>query len=166
MCMRSPWLPYALALVILAGGCATTPKMSPMQLRQLTTRTIQGGYENVFKATMTVLQDNSYIIKQTDMQAGLITAEVNREASGWSQFFQALASEDEEIPSKGTVVEASAVVGKISEKTTEVRITIQEKTYSSAGKTTKVKQIHDPEIYRSLFNDITVEVKRREALGR
>jgi len=165
MYMRSPRLSYVLALVILAGGCATTPKMSPMQLRQITTRMIQGGYENVFKATMTVLQDNFYIIKQTDMDAGLIVAEVNREASGWSQFFQALGSEGE-IPSKGTVVEATAVVGKLSETTSEVRITIQEKTYSSSGKTTRVKQLKDSEVYRSLFNDITIEVKRREALGR
>ena len=165
MYMRSPRLSYVLALVILAGGCATTPKMSPMQLRQITTRTIQGGYENVFKATMTVLQDNFYIIKQTDMEAGLIVAEVNREASGWSQFLQALGSEGE-ISNKGTVVEASAVVGKLSETTSEVRITIQEKTYSSTGKTTRVKQLKDSEVYRSLFNDITIEVKRREALGR
>ena len=136
-----------------------------MQLRQITTRMIQGRYENVFKATMTVLQDNFYIIKQTDMDAGLIVAEVNREASGWSQFFQALGSEGE-IPSKGTVVEATAVVGKLSETTSEVRITIQEKTYSSTGKTTRVKQLKDSEVYRSLFNDITIEVKRREALGR
>ena len=165
MCKRNSRLSYVLALVILAGGCATTPKMSSMQLRQITTRTIQGGYENVFKATMTIFQDNSYIIKQTDMDAGLIVAEVNRESSGWSQFFQAMFSEGE-ISDKGTVVEASAVVGKLNETTSEVRITIQEKTYSNTGKTTRVKQLKDSEVYRSLFNDITIEVKRREALGR
>lgn len=152
-----------LALCIIGMGCAASSKLSPMQFRQISTRMIEGSYENVFRATMTVLQDNSYIIKQTDMDAGLITAEVNREASGGSQFMQALFTG--EVYEKGTLVEASAVVGKISETSTEVRIIVQEKKYSGHGGTTSVKQLKDAQIYKKLFDQIVVEVKRREAIN-
>ena len=163
--MRDLTLSCALALCLLGAGCATTPKMSPMQFRQISTRLIDAGYHNTFRATMTVLQDNGYIIKDTDMDSGLITAEVNRETSGFSQFLQRVGY-DGEIKNKGTLVEASAVVSKISNTNTEVRITVQERTYSSSGGTSHVKQLRDPETYKRLFDDITIEVKRREAMGR
>jgi coproporphyrinogen III oxidase len=162
--VRSLKYGVAVALCISLLGCAASSQLSPMQFRQISTRPIEGSYENIFRATMTILQDNSYIIKQTDMEAGLIMSEVNREASGGSQFMQALFTG--EVFDKGTVVEASAVVSKISETTSEVRITIQEKKYSSRGGTTSVKQLENAEIYKKLFDQIVVEVKRREAMGR
>jgi len=62
-------------------------------------------------------------------------------------------------------------LNKISNTKSEVRINIQESKYgqsskwSSSGKQS-VKTIYDSELYSGLFNDIIVEVKRREALGR
>ncbi len=163
--MRNRRLPYALALCLLVAGCVIAPKMSPMQVRQISTRLIAGSYENTFRATMTVLQDNGYIIKQTNMDAGLITAEVNRETSRFSQFFQRRHSKGR-VVNKGTIVEASAVVSKISDTNTEVRTTIQERTYTASGGTSRVRQLRDAKIYKKLFDDITIEVKRREAMGR
>jgi hypothetical protein len=158
----------SLVLLLLTGlsGCKTAPEMSPMQKRQITTRSIDGGYQNIFKAIMTVLQDNMYIIKDTKMDTGLILAEVNRETDKKSQFFQKIYSETGAISNKGTIIEVSSTVDKISETTSEVRLTIQEKVYSDTGGTTKVKQILDPIVYEKLFNDITVELKRREAYGK
>ena len=43
---------------------------------------------------------------------------------------------------------------------------IQEVQYAMNGAVNSIKQIDAPEVYTKLFNDIAVEVKRREALGR
>ncbi|MCK4303409.1 MAG: hypothetical protein KAY24_04160 [Candidatus Eisenbacteria sp.] len=169
MIVRSYTLPvWVIGVCLLFTGCTTAPKLTTMQIRQLTVRQVEGSYENTYRATMTVLQDNGYVIKNTDMDSGLIVGTIDKEASGGSQFMQALFSGH--VADKGRVYEASCMVGKLSDSASEVRINIQETTYgeSSAFSGTskqKARQIYDPEIYAALFNAITVEVKRREAIN-
>ena len=43
---------------------------------------------------------------------------------------------------------------------------IQETNYTGDGGKNKINQITDDKVYQKLFNDITVEVKRREAMGK
>lgn len=145
-------------------GCAAGPQLSQMQIRQLTTKMIDGTYENVFRATMTILQDQGYVIKNTDMNSGLIVANIDRETSGGSQFFQALLVGS--VYDKNTVIEVSATVNKLNEQTQEIRLNIQETNYSGGGAKQNIKQIYDEQVYQKLFNDITLEVKRREAMNK
>ena len=145
-------------------GCAAGPQLSQMQIRQLTTKMIEGSYENVFRASMTILQDQGYVIKNTDMNSGLIVANIDRETSGGSQFMQALFVG--RIYDKNTVIEVSATVNKLNEQTQELRLNIQETNYSGSGAKQKIKQIYDEKVYQNLFNDITIEVKRREAMNK
>ena len=149
-------------------NCAVGPQLSPMQKRQLTTRLINGSYEDTFRGTLTVLQDQGYVIKNTDMVSGLIVATVDRAESGGSQFAQALFLGY--VADKGTDIEVSCMLNKITETKTEIRLNIQESKYgqSSAWSGTSkqnTKQIYDPEIYRNLFNEIEIEVKRRQAIA-
>jgi hypothetical protein len=154
-----------LTVVILCVGCATeeTP-LSPMQKRQITTKQVEGSYENVYRAAMTVSQDQGYIVKNTDMDSGLIVASIDRETSKSSQFWQEFWVG--EVYDKGTFIELTLTVGKINEALQEMRMTLQEARYDQRGGKTDIKQILDPKIYQELANQITVEVKRREALGR
>lgn len=145
-------------------GCAAGPQLSQMQIRQLTTKMIEGSYENVFRATMTILQDQGYVIKNTDMNSGLIVANIDRETSGGSQFMQALFLGT--ITDKNTVIEVSATVNKLSEQNQELRLNIQETNYSGSGAKQKINQIYDEKVYQDLFNQITLEVKRREAMNK
>mgnify|MGYP001241455201 FL=1 len=145
-------------------GCAAGPQLSQMQIRQLTTKMIEGSYENVFRATMTILQDQGYVIKNTDMNSGLIVANIDRETSGGSQFMQALFLGS--ITDKNTVIEVSATVNKLSEQNQELRLNIQETNYSGSGAKQKINQIYDEKVYQNLFNEITLEVKRREAMNK
>ena len=159
---------YFIIIILFGVSCAPTVQLSPMQVRQITTRLIEGSYENIFRATLTVLQDQGYVIKNTDMNSGLIVGNVDRAADGGSQFVQALFLGY--VSDKGTEVEASCMVNKINDTSSEVRINIQEVKYGQASKwsgTSKQnsKQIYDEKIYQELFNQITVEVKRREAMG-
>jgi hypothetical protein len=61
------------------------------------------------------------------------------------------------------------MVNKLSEKSSKVRINIQEMKYGQSsifrgtGKQGS-KQIYQHEMYRNLFNEILVEIKRKEVL--
>lgn len=153
--------------VIFLTSCRTGPKLSPMQKRQLTTKMFRCNYENAYRATLTVLQDQGYVVKNTDMDSGLIVANVDRATSGGSKVAQALLFGY--VPNKGTEVEVSCLVNKLSNTSSEVRINIQEVKYgqssffSGTGKQNS-KQIYEPQLYYSLFNEILVEIKRREAM--
>ena len=165
--MRKPRAFLLVLLLALAGlplaGCETTPELSPMQKRQITARVLDGGYENVFRATMTVIQDNGYIIKNADLATGLITAEVNREEAHLSVAMQNLLFG--KVDNRGTIVEISAVLNKLNDQASEVRLNIQQKTYNASGNSVDVDTIYDQKVFDGLFNDFQIEIKRREALG-
>jgi len=139
-----------------------------MQKRQLTTRVLNGSYEDTFRATLTVFQDQNYVIRNTDMQSGLIVAGVDRAESGGSQFAQALILGY--VANKGTEVEISCMVNKLSTDATEIRLNIQEASYGqssawSGSSKQNTKQIFDPILFRNLFNEIEIELRRRQAIA-
>ena len=151
-------------IALLGSGCASRANLSPMQKRQITTHQIEGSYENVYRAAMTVLQDQGYVVKNTDMASAPIVANVDRETSKSSQFWQAFWTVDVD---KGTFIEATITVGTINDSLQEIRISLQETRYSRYdGGKTDIKQLVNPAAYQELANQITVETKRREALGR
>ncbi len=150
-----------LGLVVFLGGCglaARRPAISPMQKRVLTTKLIEGSHEDTFRAVMTVLQDHGYAIRNTDMDAGLISAYTARQNYGvWG------------IPTEhGTGFETSCIVTPVSSETTEIRLVIR-KSYESRLRfsdrlSDKGPEVYDPEVIQELFNQVTVEVKRRQAI--
>lgn len=155
-------------MLVMLANCTVAPTLSPMQKREITTRVIDGSYDNTYRSILTVLQDQGYIIKNTDMVTGLINAVVDRETGGGSQFLQLLSSGY--VSNKGSELDCSFMVSKLNDSKTDVRINIQESTYGESSKHSgtgkqSVKTIYDVEIYNSLFNDIVIEVKRREAFN-
>lgn len=163
--MKKPTIAFIFIFMLLAfTGCAVGPKLTPMQIRNMTTKMIESSYENVFRSTMTVLQDQGYVIKNTDMASGLIVANIDKETSGGSQFAQALLIG--KIVNKNTVIEVSATINKINETTQEIRLNIQETNYSGSGSKNTINQILEAPVYQQIFNDITLEVKRREAINK
>jgi len=153
------------SVLFLQVGCVQQkPQLSPMQKRQITTKMVDGNYDNLFASTMTVLQDHEYVIKQTNKDTGLITAEVNKDAGFATKFFT--TNKYGNVSNSGTKVEVSAVISKLSSTKNEIRLSIEEKTYNNSGGTTASKQLYQPEVFQTLFNDITTEVKRREAFGK
>ena len=67
-----------LVIVVAFIQCVPPPQLSPMQKRQLTTKLFECSFENAYRATLSILQDQGYIIKNTDMSSGLIVATVDR----------------------------------------------------------------------------------------
>ena len=155
-------------LMVFIVGCAIQPELSPMQKREITTRVFDSGYETTYRSIMTILQDQGYIIKNTDMNTGLINANIDREAGFGSQITQGLLLGY--VVDKGSAIDASFMVNRINETKTEVRLNIQEASYGQSSKFSStsqqsVRQILNPEIYNKLFNDIRTEIKRREAMN-
>jgi hypothetical protein len=147
--------------------CTPEIQLSPMQKRQITTRLFEGNYENAFRASITVLQDQGYVIKNTDMASGLILATVDRQTATVNQVAQILLLGF--AFDKGTEVEVSCVVNRLNEFSSEIRINIQEVKYGqsswlSGTSKQNSKQVYDPRLYQNIFNEISLEIKRREAL--
>ena len=73
---------FAILLSILSAGCATT-QLSDLQRRTLESRDLEGKYEDAFKATVQVLQDEGYIIKTADFESGVIQGETGIKQDFW-----------------------------------------------------------------------------------
>lgn len=149
------------------AGCTSTPevKMSPMQIREMTTKQINGNYKTVYKAVITVLQDQDYIIENTDFEAGLIVCEklVDKEKTANDYLMVMLVDSRHDTNSK---VNVSATVTELTKNTCKVRLSIQEKTITSGtfASNEKAYNVKDPEVYKALFDQIKVEVERLKAI--
>ena len=166
---RSVTLIITLTIItILFIGCVAQPQLSPAQKRQITSKLYEADYELTFRAILTVIQDQGYIIKNTDMNTGLINATIDRESEMGAQVAQALILGY--VADKGSNMEATFMVNKINDARSEVRVNLQEAKYGQANKFSSssqqsVKQILDPGIYEALFNEIEVEINRVKAMN-
>jgi hypothetical protein len=151
-----------LALLILAS-CATKPQLSPQQRRALQVRTFENTtYDNVFRAFKTIMQDDGYVVKNQDLEGGLIVAQIQKTDRGGA-FFAALGGNKNYRT--GESFEISANLEKINKSTVESRIIIQKvESFSMGGQ--QGDEILDPEMYKSFYNKVKVEVERRKAQGR
>lgn len=147
-------------LLISAGCTNVEPQMSTMQIREMTTKEINGNYKMIFKAVMTVLQDQDYIISNADFDSGLIVCQKQVEKS------QANKSFIELFYVVNSSVNISATVTELNKTTSKVRLNIQEKTitYDDYNNMEKITNIKTPEIYNTLFNQIKIEVERLKAI--
>lgn len=182
-------LMFCIILTLASVNCKTSVQLTTPQKRQITTQLIQGSYEDIFSATLTVLQDRNCVIKKTDKTTGLIFAK--EEVSSGSPAGEAAeeiamitgtiarwfgADEGWTTTDDVTVVEIGCVLSKIDSTASQLRINTQESTliieesrgiFFTKDKEYKLKTqpIYDEAYYRKLFTEITVEVKRREAIN-
>lgn len=173
---RSGAIVVAVVAIGLVGCQTYAPSgevLSPIQKRAVTTKLVDGSYDDTYRAVMAVLQDQDYGIRETDMETGLIVAEVQRASSTTRRSTGTVLGDVIEIITGATVAEGSSfelscIVGPITDSTTEVRLSIHVTTYGSANtngvRRESSEQIYDPEVFREFFNQIDVEVRRRQAM--
>ena len=148
-----------LSVLFFLSGCATV-QFSPQQRRALQIKNFEHSYTNVFRAFKTVLQDEGYIIKNQDMQGGLIVAHASKAAStgmvalavlGGAQNYQT-----------GSTFEVSVNLEEIRKNYVESRIIIQKvDAYSMGG--SRGREVLKPELYKNIYSKVMVEVARRSA---
>lgn len=160
--MKKIFLSFMMLVGILMVGCTnTTPQMSQMQIREITTKEIQADYKSTFKATMSILQDEGYIVQNTDFDSGLIVATIERSKKvgiGTTFLFG--------VTSRMSTVKVSATLSEINKNTTKLRMNIQNKntTNRQYRKDEYAAKILDKKIYDKLFNLIKVEAERIKAM--
>lgn len=125
----------------------------------------QTSYENVFRASKTVLQDDGYVIKNQDLQGGLITGIIQKSKSTTHKVFGLDVSTSDDTEVRGGGNEASVNLEKVSNSVTEVRVVFQRTTsYEKGGDTGE--EVLDPDAYRTFFRKVQVEIERRKAQGK
>ncbi len=142
-------------LLFLTLSCTSaTPTLTKEQYREYTTRVINSDYKTVFKSVLSVLQDQKYIIQNSDFNNGLINAE--RE----SKLNDSLVDVIEERRSN---MKASFLLSEKEPKKTNVRVTLQEskKGYDAnfSYNVIDVVNIQKKEVYDNIFNEINKEIE-------
>ena len=144
-------------------GCVTT-SISPQQRRAMQVKYFESSYNNVFRAFKSVLQDEGYIIKNQDMDGGLIVAHASRSSVGPAMAIMAALGDNENYVA-GTTYEVSVNLEKIRKSYVESRVIIQQvSTYSQGG--SYGDEVIKPELYRNIYSKVMVEVERRKAQKR
>lgn len=154
----------------LLQGCASSSnpeiKLSNMQLRHLTTKEFQADNETTFKAVLSVLQDQNYIIKNADIDSGFISCEKQVDLDTNSNVVLMKLFVDTTYSEHNKIL-ISATISQQSKDSSRVRLNIQSITVGDgvfANATEEATFITDNTIYTSLFNQISTEIARLKAL--
>ena len=114
----------------------------------------------MFRAFKSVLQDEGYIIKNQDMQGGLIVAHSSKPSGSGATFLAVLSGQQNY--QTGTTYEVSVNLEEIRKKYIESRVIIQKmESYSMGG--ARGYEIVDPNLYRNIYSKVMLEVARRKA---
>ena len=155
-------------ILFFSTSCTTVPKLSPQQRRALQVRHFESSYNNVFRAFKTVLQDEGYIIKNQDMQGGLIVAQASKKAShGFWTYLGAvgagLSSNSQQYDYQtGTNFEVSVNLEEIRKNYVQSRVIIQKTdTYKRSG--SQGDEVINTEVYKNIYSKVRVEIARRKA---
>lgn len=157
---------YWIFLLLLFTSCTTTASLSAHQRRALQIRNFNASYAHVFRAFKTVLQDEGYIIKNQDMQGGLIVAHQHKpHGQAGLDIFAIFAGGSEQNYVTGTNFEISVNLEAIRKNYIESRVIIQKKdTYKFGG--SQGVEIVDPNLYKNIYSKVMVEIARRKAQGK
>lgn len=149
------------AIVLLFGpilGCVRMPpkpQQTQLQIREFQTRTYETkDTKMVMKAMLNVLQDDGFIVKNANVELGLITAtkEVDVENKGAALFATLLGGERARW-TKNSIIECSGNVSEFG-ATTRVRTNFQMKVMNNKGEVVDVKQIDDAAFYQDFFSKV------------
>lgn len=143
------------AIIVLSGCSVRNPHLSQEELRDLQTRTYPvADPKLVTKAVVNALQDEGFIVKNANLELGLVSAtkEAGRpDPEGpWLLVFLALLLHD---PRYDVFLntECSANVSE-SAGGSKVRVNFQRKKVDRRGNILDVRPVLDPETYRDFFS--------------
>ena len=150
--MRKNFL--ALLLIIFFVGCAPTSELTALQRRAFEARDLEGSFEDAFKATVQVLQDEGYIIKNADFQSGVIQGE-----TGIKQDFLGGTMHNSEV---------TATLEQFGENTVKERIVIVNKVKDSSryGTFENSSRVEDPQFFQRIYDSIQKEMFVRKNLSK
>lgn len=140
---------------ILVLGCvpaATIPPKTQLEVREFQTRNYEtNDSKMVMKSLLNVLQDDGYIVKNANVELGLLSAskEVDVESKGEAFILTLLAGQAARWK-KNSIIDCSCNVGEFG-KLTRVRVNFQLKVMDNKGAVIKVETIEDAKFYQEFF---------------
>ena len=142
-------------LTLILAGC-TESKLSALQVRELQSRDLQGTYKNAYKASLQVLQDYGYVIKNSDYESGVLQGETG-------------VKKDKNYFWNGLLVksESTATLEQFGPDIVKERLSLIESwSYAYYGGDAKSKTVVDPELYQRIYDDIQKEMFVRANLNK
>ncbi len=139
--------------MVAATACATArPQKTQLEVREFQTRSYETtDSKMVMKAVLNVLQDESYIIKNANLDLGLLSATKEVDVSkGSSKFWSTLFLGRDARWDNNAVIECSANISEFGAQT-RVRVNFQSKTMDNVGAVREVKNVDDEAFYRAFF---------------
>lgn len=158
--MRSVWALLFVGLATLVSGCVTTgsgidAQKTQLQIREFQTRAFEtNDYKMVMKAVLNVLQDDGYIVKNANVDLGLLTADKqvdveNKGQAFWATFWLGVNARW----NKAQTIECSANISAYGQQT-RVRLNFQAKILDNKGGIAEVRQIDDEKFYQDFFSKV------------
>jgi hypothetical protein len=156
---------YSIVIVIFSS-CYITQQitLSPVEVKAMTTKQFEASYDMTFRAVISLLQSEGFLIESANTEVGLINASKridNKNAE--AELFWTGVSKD------ASTAKTVFYIEEINKELTEVKLTIYEGTISSdlwTGMKNVLKEsmIQDATIYNTWFNHLRAEIERRKAL--
>ena len=139
-------------LMIMSAGCATT-QLTALQRRSLESRDLEGKYDNAFRATVQVLQDEGYIIKNADFKSGVIQGETGIKQNFWGVMRNS---------------EVTATLEQFGENTVKERVSFVNKNKSSSqyGTQENSRRVEDTQFFQRIYDNIQKEMFIRQNLNK
>ena len=162
-------LPLITAILV---GCATAPTsaLTSLQKRVIEAKDLDGSFDDVFKATVTILQDKGFDIKTSDYQGGIISAaQVTKSAFLRSKNILWCASGGILGKPEGNSAYRIIInIEKFTDKITKIRVSIYKDVFDGFGNRWDCYsgQVEDPATYQGLYAEIQKEMFRRAQLNR
>ena len=143
-------------LTLFIFGCATTgpPPKTQLQIREFQTRTYEtNDVKMLMKAVLNVLQDDGYIVKNANIELGLLNATKEVDITDKLEVFFAFIAATQGYQSrfaKNRIIEATANVSEFGKRCI-VRMNFQIKDLDNLGGVRQVGQIEDERYYHDFF---------------
>jgi len=143
-------------LLLFILGCGEAYKQeqkTQLEIRQMQTRTYEiESMKAIVKAILNVLQDDSFIVKQVNIDLGFLNAtkEVDVESKNerfWQRFWWGKRGATYK---KNTVIDCTANISEFGEEK-RVRVNFQAKVIDNRGGVVSVRQIDSLEFYQEFF---------------
>ncbi|MCI0382699.1 MAG: hypothetical protein L0207_06610 [Chlamydiae bacterium] len=151
-------LKLTILFIVFFASCSKDPGdtlVSQMQLRTLQTRTYVGqDLKSVIKGIIHVLQDDGYIVKNINLDLGILTAERDFDIEKFSSvFFAYLFSGSNARWKKHTIIEMTSNVSDVQNQIT-VRTNFQVKIFENTGRVLEVYPVRDEKFYQTFFDKV------------
>ena len=150
-------------IIIFIISCATTQQLTltPTEMKAISTKQFDANYDVVFRATVSLLQSEGFLVERTDRETGLINA--NKRIENRIRGYQEAASTSKIV----------FFIEQINNDITETKLTIYEGSQTrrssrrrgNANQPTINKEsiVQDAAIYQSWFYNLRAEIERRNA---